>query len=135
MLPTAWVFRIAANTIADHSARLAREGSIPNVEDISAEEERTVEADCRLGRLIAMLPDDQQRVLELRFIEVKPVAEVARELGKSEGAVRQLQFRELESLRTWLDQPETGRMRNKGWSHCGVAPSTNHASSGQASDR
>lgn len=110
----AWVFRIAANTIAGHSARLAREGSIPNVEDISAEEERIVEQDDRLGKLIAMLPKEQQRVLESRFIEEKPVAEVARELGKSEGAVRQLQFRALESLRTWLNQPEPGRRRDNG---------------------
>lgn len=111
---SSWIFRIAANTIANHSVRLAREGSIPNVEDISADEARIVEQDERLGRLIAMLPDDQQRVLEARFVEEKPVADVARELGKSEGAVRQLQFRALESLRTWLDQPETGRRRDNG---------------------
>ncbi len=142
---SAWIFRIAAYTIADHSARLAREGSIPNVEDISAEEVRTVDEDCRLGRLISMLPADQQPVLESRFIEAhrprrrgskcpgtppwvrrrsvsvvrgsqkeKPVAQVARELGKSEGAVRQLQCRALESLRTWLNQPEPERGRDNG---------------------
>jgi RNA polymerase sigma-70 factor (ECF subfamily) len=45
------------------------------------------------------LAEDQRRVLVMRFAEEKSIGEIARELGRSEGAVKQLQFRALENLR------------------------------------
>jgi len=39
-------------------------------------------------------------VIELRYVEEKSLQEVAQELGKTEGAVKQLQRRALENLRT-----------------------------------
>ena len=42
--------------------------------------------------------------LELRFIEDKTTREVAEVLGRSEGAIKQLQFRGLETLRTQLGE-------------------------------
>ena len=60
------------------------------------------------------LPPVQRRVLILRFVEEKTVAEIARELGRSEGAVKQLQFRALRTLRARLDknEPEERRQSN-----------------------
>ena len=45
------------------------------------------------------LPDDQRLVVVRRFVEQKSIREIAQELGRSEGAVKQLQFRALETLR------------------------------------
>jgi RNA polymerase sigma-70 factor (ECF subfamily) len=45
------------------------------------------------------LPEDQQRVVTGRFVEQKSIAEIAREMKRSEGAVKQLQLRALKSLR------------------------------------
>jgi RNA polymerase sigma-70 factor (ECF subfamily) len=45
------------------------------------------------------LPEDQRRVIVLRFAEEKSIREIAEELGRSEGAVKQLQFRGLQTLR------------------------------------
>jgi DNA-directed RNA polymerase specialized sigma24 family protein len=38
-------------------------------------------------------------VIELRFVEDKSIREVAESLGRSEGAVKQLQRRAIEALR------------------------------------
>jgi RNA polymerase sigma-70 factor (ECF subfamily) len=45
------------------------------------------------------LPDVQRQVIQLRFVEEKSIREIAAALGRSEGAVKQLQLRALENLR------------------------------------
>ena len=52
-----------------------------------------------LYQLVDRLPHDQRLVILRRFLDQKSVREIAEELGRSEGAVKQLQFRALESLR------------------------------------
>jgi RNA polymerase sigma-70 factor, ECF subfamily len=96
---SAWLFRIAANAIADRSQRLARESNVPPpdvADDLDLEE---VEHRAQLFRLVRDLPADQGRVLEMRFAQQKSIREVAVELDRSEGAVKQLQFRGLDTLR------------------------------------
>ena len=56
----------------------------------------------RLFRLVDRLPADQRRVIVMRFAEQKSTREIAADLGRSEGAVKQLQFRGLQSLRARL---------------------------------
>lgn len=48
---------------------------------------------------LARLTEEQRDVVQLRFLEGWPVADVARHLGKSEGAVHMLCHRGLKSLR------------------------------------
>jgi DNA-directed RNA polymerase specialized sigma24 family protein len=43
-------------------------------------------------------------VIEMRFAEEKAIKEIARELNRSEGAVKQLQFRAIQSLRVRLQE-------------------------------
>jgi DNA-directed RNA polymerase specialized sigma24 family protein len=38
-------------------------------------------------------------VIMRRFVDQKSIREIAQELGRSEGAIKQLQFRALETLR------------------------------------
>jgi RNA polymerase sigma-70 factor (ECF subfamily) len=52
-----------------------------------------------LSDLVSRLPADQQRVVLERFVEQKSIREIAHGLRRTEGAVKQLQFRALESLR------------------------------------
>jgi RNA polymerase sigma-70 factor, ECF subfamily len=96
-----WLFRIAANAIADRWSRMARESGEPAADlpahsDVHLED---VEDRARLFRLVNTLPDDQRRVIEMRFAEERSIREIARALGKSEGAIKQLQFRAIRSLR------------------------------------
>jgi RNA polymerase sigma-70 factor (ECF subfamily) len=102
----AWLFRIAANLIADSRQRTGRE-----VEDdtalesaqVSPAEIEEVERQATLFRLVDTLPPEQQQVVVLRFVQSKSIKEVAREIRKTEGAVKQLQFRALSSLRARME--------------------------------
>jgi RNA polymerase sigma-70 factor (ECF subfamily) len=58
-----------------------------------------VERRALLYKLLRELPPDQRRVLELRFLKQKSIREIATLLDRSEGAIKQLQFRALETLR------------------------------------
>ena len=101
----AWLYRIASNAIADHARRNMRETN-----DLQSATETTaaavdleeVERRARLFHAVDKLPDDQRRVIVLRFAEEKSIREIADELGRSEGAIKQLQFRGLENLRSRL---------------------------------
>ncbi len=100
----AWLFRIASNTIADRAKLAARETDISELKDpgaspINLEE---VEQQAFLFRMVAALPADQRSVIMMRFAEEKSIREIANAMQRSEGAVKQLQFRGLESLRAQL---------------------------------
>ncbi|HEY6767764.1 MAG TPA: sigma-70 family RNA polymerase sigma factor [Candidatus Sulfotelmatobacter sp.] len=71
--------------------------------EASSSEIEEIEWRATLFRLVEGLPDDQQRVVTLRFVEQKSIKEVAREIRKTEGAVKQLQFRALSTLRTRME--------------------------------
>jgi RNA polymerase sigma-70 factor (ECF subfamily) len=102
----AWLFRIAANLISDRWQRSGREvaddAAIESAQASPADVEE-VERRATLFRLVGTLPDEQRRVVVLRFVEQKSIKEVAQEIRKTEGAVKQLQFRALNSLRTRLE--------------------------------
>ena len=110
----AWLFRIASNMIADRSKRVAKEVSLDESggnapggsEHVSkgagTSQQRDLEYSERralLFRLVDELAEDQGSVLVMRFAEEKSIREIASALGRSEGAVKQLQFRALENLR------------------------------------
>jgi RNA polymerase sigma-70 factor (ECF subfamily) len=101
----AWLFRIAANVVADQWKRAAKE---ERVEDPSEGEEAAdleeIEYRAQLFCMVADLPRDQRRVVMMRFAQQKGVREIAQELKRTEGAVKQLQFRGLETLRARLDE-------------------------------
>lgn len=58
-----------------------------------------VERRAMLYQLVEMLPEDQRRVIIRRFVAQKSLREIATELGRSEGAIKQLQLRALQNLR------------------------------------
>jgi RNA polymerase sigma-70 factor, ECF subfamily len=101
----AWLYRIAANAIADqarHKGREAIDPPEPLAEVSTAKDLEEVERRARLFSAVDKLPDDQRRVIVMRFADEKTIREIAGALGRSEGAVKQLQFRALENLRNRL---------------------------------
>jgi RNA polymerase sigma-70 factor, ECF subfamily len=95
----AWLLRIARNTLADRWQRAAREGGQPSPD--ADDDGSMVDVDRRvlLSDLVGRLPHDQRYVVVERFVEQKSIREIARELQRTEGAVKQLQLRALQSLR------------------------------------
>ena len=117
----AWLLRIASNAIADRSRRVSREQDHPSLDaepepssnsdlglplEVSVDQ---IEERARLFRLVDELPTDQRRVIVMRFAEEKKISEIAQVLGRTEGAVKQLQFRALENLRVRMVRMNVGK--------------------------
>jgi RNA polymerase sigma-70 factor, ECF subfamily len=100
----AWLYRIAANAVADHYQRLARELNTSVDPAPQPGDTDTVERRALIYRAVRTLPDDQRRVIELRFAGERSIAEIAHALGRSEGAVKQLQLRAMKTLRERLGE-------------------------------
>jgi RNA polymerase sigma-70 factor, ECF subfamily len=105
----AWLFRIAANKIYDYRQQQQYEQKLPppNLIDQQADYEEAEQA-ARLFAAVRRLPEDQRRVIELRFVQQKSIRETADAMERSEGAVKQLQLRAIEALRTNLGEEKHG---------------------------
>ena len=93
-----WLYGIAANVLAAHWQKLGRNPAQIE-EDWDAGGSDEIERRAILAELVESLMPDQRTVIERRFIEQRSIREVATELGRSEGAIKQLQLRALENLR------------------------------------
>ncbi len=100
----AWLYGIAANVLSAHWQRIGRNPD-QLAEDWDAGGSDEIERRAMLAELVEALPVDQRRVIIQRFVQQKSIREIAPELGRSEGAVKQLQLRALENLRTKLGRP------------------------------
>ena len=99
---SAWLYKIASNAIADRAVTQAREWGTPREEPTDCGDQAEIESRAAMRGLMRDLPDDQRRVIEMRFVEERSIREIAKELSRSEGAVKQLQFRALQNLRDRL---------------------------------
>lgn len=107
-----WLFRIAHNLVVDH-IRSAQQSRRPGLyeprpiddQDPAALVERRSEHE-RLRRALAQLTEEQARVIVLKFVEGLSNAETAQVIGKSEGAVKSLQFRAVAALRRIFEAEE-----------------------------
>ena len=121
----AWLIRIASNLIADRAKRAGREvlADEPTLnaaavdESVNSQSQQSnleaAERRARLFRLVDALPDDQRRVVAMRFAEEKSISEIAAELNRSEGAIKQLQFRALQTLRKRFTTEDTEESKGK----------------------
>ena len=101
----AWLLRIASRAIADHWQRAGREAGTP-ADPLSQSDRpgpQEIERSAMLFQLVDRLPETQFRVIHMRFVEQKSIREIADELGRSEGAVKQLQLRAIENLRAQME--------------------------------
>ena len=101
----AWLYRIAANVLADRRRQTARDSdeAPPDVPD--GREWDEIERRAILFQLVERLPDLQRQVIEMRFVDGRSIREIAAALDRSDGAIKQLQLRALENLRKSMGGP------------------------------
>lgn len=109
---SAWLFRIAHNQIIDHYRKQSKRGTV-NIEDLSLpsrdDPEGTVERKMEIERVSQaskLLTRAQQEVISLRFAAEMSIAEVAKVMGKTEGAIKALQHSAIGTLRKVLTVAE-----------------------------
>ena len=108
---SAWLFRIAHNLAMDHFRATKRWQPEEEVPEPPADESTSAEEGAfeSIGRksmleLIEDLSPEQQQVLTLKFVFNFANAEAATILGKTEGAIKSLQHRALDSLQKQLEK-------------------------------
>jgi len=103
-----WLFRIAANVVTDQWKRSTKESSEDPPELATDTDFEEAVQRARLFRRVDDLPPDQRRVVQMRFSEGKSIREIASALRRTEGAVKQLQFRALQTLRAQVSEKKSG---------------------------
>lgn len=98
----AWLLGIAVKVLADRWERLGKRQEVPVDELEQAGIDAAVEQRAMLFQLVDALPPDQRHVVLRRFIDQRTIREIAQEMGRTEGAIKQLQFRSLQTLRAQM---------------------------------
>jgi RNA polymerase sigma-70 factor, ECF subfamily len=98
----AWLLGIATHELSRYWQRAMkrREVTGESLELKGADDQ--IERRAILFQLVDTLPPDQRKVVLRRFVEQRTIREIARDLDRSEGAIKQLQLRALENLRLRL---------------------------------
>lgn len=105
-----WLYRIARNTVVDHHRKSKPEVDIEYIahELVSTDTSPDANAETKFqweGLMISIkkLKDIEQNVLIMRFVEDMPHREVAKAVGKTEGAVKIIQHRALKTLKKLIE--------------------------------
>ncbi|MFQ5813533.1 MAG: sigma-70 family RNA polymerase sigma factor [Anaerolineae bacterium] len=114
-----WLFRIARNLMVDYFRSRPSRPDLPLREELLPAEggpsdvfERKLTQQ-QLTRGLSHLTGDQQEVIILKFVDGLSNTEVAQILGKSEGAIKSLQHRALNSLNRILEVDQTSEVSKK----------------------
>jgi len=104
-----WLYRIAGRIVSREGRRRQREVQMEELApDAAARDEALNGVSTRLDLEAALrtLPKLQQEALSLRYIQDLSLRDTARIMDRSEGAVKQLTFRALQTLRERLGKDE-----------------------------
>lgn len=107
-----WLFGVAARVVNDHFRQAYRAPTVELDEEIpdhhSTPPSLTWQSLERhaLRKALAALTPEQQHVIALRFGQEMPIQEVARIMGKTQGAIKQLQARAVAALARQLSRDE-----------------------------
>ena len=105
---SSWLFRIAHNQIVDYLRKKSKRTTVPLDESLisgNSDPRLEVERNLDIGNLVLAtkwLTKAQQEVISLRFAGELSIAQAAKIMGKSEGAIKALQHSAIVSLRKAL---------------------------------
>ena len=106
----AWLYAIARNTVIDHYRTHKQTVSLDEAAPIAAKDDKLddlIELKFEVNSLqesLQYLTEEQQEVITLKFIAEYDTDQIARKMGKSEGAIRALQMRALQALAKVLNK-------------------------------
>jgi len=107
---SSWLYRIARNSVIDHYRRSRPQVNIDDLDhEILGEKETQGELlDAKIGldamlEAIFRLRGVEQDVLIMRFVEDLTHQEIAKAIGKSEGATKVIQHRALKNLKKLME--------------------------------
>ena len=103
---SSWLYRIAHNQIVDYHRKRSRRATVPlddrmdwaSDDNPGQTAERTMQIE-KLAEATKKLTDAQREVISLRFAGELSIAEVAKTMGKSIGAIKALQHSAIVALR------------------------------------
>ena len=104
---SAWLFRIAHNQVVDY-LKSKKRTAVPLDESLASNDNNpqlVVEQKLDIEQLLLatkQLTEAQREVISLRFTSELPIAQVAKAMGKSQGAVKALQHSAIVALRKTL---------------------------------
>jgi len=108
-----WLYRIAHGKVIDYYRRMARRSGDQSFEETTLTVDDDVEQNVidhaqheQLLEHIQQLTDIQQQVIMMRFVQGHNLRTTAKLIGKSEGAVKGLQFRALQALAQLFEEEE-----------------------------
>jgi len=105
---SAWLFRIAHNQVVDYLRKKTKQATVPIDEStvsFSRDPQLLVEQSLNIKKLLSAtkrLTEAQREVVSLRFAGELSIAQVAKIMGKSQGAVKALQHSAIVALRKVL---------------------------------
>ena len=105
---SAWLFRIAHNQVVDYLRKKTKQPTVPFEQSLARSEDNPyllAEQKLEMKQLllaVGELTEAQREVISLRFTSELPIAEVAKVMGKSLGAVKALQHSAIVALRKKL---------------------------------
>jgi RNA polymerase sigma-70 factor (ECF subfamily) len=111
---SAWLYRIAANAVIDHARARRVTMSLDvamDTADVAApvDEQAINRAEAaKVWEAIDQLSEAQRTAVTLRYRRDLPIADIAGQMGRSEGAVKLLLNRGLAAVRIQLDTPARG---------------------------
>jgi RNA polymerase sigma-70 factor (ECF subfamily) len=116
---SAWLYRIAHNLVANWHRDRSRRPVVPLEDHVAAvgqsvhPEAEAVAAEERdaLLAVVRRMPEERQQLLILKFVERLSNAEIGQIMGRTEGAIKSLYHRTLNSLREELGgEAKTGQI-------------------------
>jgi RNA polymerase sigma-70 factor (ECF subfamily) len=105
---TGWLYTVARNLAADHIKKRGK--TVPLIEEIVSDDQDLSEQAHwtqlmpLLRQSLSQLTDDQQHVIAMRFGQGLSIAETAKLLDKTVGAIKALQHRALTTLARLMPQ-------------------------------
>jgi len=108
---SSWLYRIARNTVIDHHRKSRPQVNIEDLGDdiLQSESSQAKDLDLKIEwrtllEAIYKLKDVEQDVLIMRFVDELTHKEVAKAIGKTEGATKVIQHRALKNLKEITDK-------------------------------